>query len=131
MVGGAVRGPPWFAAQGRAAGRRARGRGGDRVARTASGGGAERFLLAVSPGSCCNRTFFQQRAGSRRMTPPFSPPFWPPPPVPDDYAGWKPLWDGYNAFYGREGPTALPDEITQVTWQRFFDAYEPVHALVA
>jgi GNAT superfamily N-acetyltransferase len=31
----------------------------------------------------------------------------------------------------REGPTALPDEITQVTWQRFFDAYEPVHALVA
>ena len=53
------------------------------------------------------------------------------PPVPDDYAAWKPLWDGYNAFYGREGPTALPDEITQVTWQRFFDAYEPVHALVA
>jgi GNAT superfamily N-acetyltransferase len=53
------------------------------------------------------------------------------PPVPEDYAAWKPLWDGYNAFYGREGPTALPDEITQVTWQRFFDAYEPVHALVA
>ena len=53
------------------------------------------------------------------------------PPTPDDYAGWKPLWDGYNAFYGREGPTALPEEITRVTWQRFFDAYEPVHALVA
>lgn len=53
------------------------------------------------------------------------------PPTPEDFAAWKPLWDGYNAFYGREGPTALPEAITQVTWQRFFDAYEPVHALVA
>ena len=53
------------------------------------------------------------------------------PPTPEYNAAWNPLWDGYNAFYGREGPTALPDEITQVTWQRFFDAYEPVHALVA
>ncbi|WP_062481913.1 GNAT family N-acetyltransferase [Variovorax boronicumulans] len=53
------------------------------------------------------------------------------PPKPDDFAAWKPLWDGYNAFYGREGPTALPEAITQATWQRFFDAYEPVHALVA
>jgi GNAT superfamily N-acetyltransferase len=53
------------------------------------------------------------------------------PPAPDDYAAWKPLWDGYNAFYGREGATALADEITQATWQRFFDVYEPVHALVA
>jgi GNAT superfamily N-acetyltransferase len=41
------------------------------------------------------------------------------------------LWDGYNAFYGRSGPTALPPEITQTTWSRFFDAYEPMHALVA
>ena len=24
-----------------------------------------------------------------------------------DYAQWLPLWDGYNAFYGRSGPTAL------------------------
>ncbi|MET3464367.1 GNAT family N-acetyltransferase [Variovorax atrisoli] len=53
------------------------------------------------------------------------------PPVAADYPAWKPLWDGYNAFYGREGPTALADEITQATWQRFFDAYEPVHALVS
>jgi GNAT superfamily N-acetyltransferase len=44
---------------------------------------------------------------------------------------WLPLWNGYNAFYGRSGPTALPDEITQVTWARFFDAYEPVCAMVA
>ncbi len=50
---------------------------------------------------------------------------------PSDFAAWKPLWDGYNAFYGREGATALPDQITQATWQRFFDSSEPVHALVA
>ena len=48
-----------------------------------------------------------------------------------DYDQWLPLWDGYNAFYGRSGPTALAPDITAMTWQRFFDAYEPVHALVA
>jgi GNAT superfamily N-acetyltransferase len=48
-----------------------------------------------------------------------------------DYDRWLPLWDGYNAFYGRSGETALAPEITQMTWVRFFDAYEPVHALVA
>ena len=48
-----------------------------------------------------------------------------------DYDQWLPLWDGYNAFYGRSGPTALAPEITRMTWQRFFDAYEPVHGLVA
>ena len=49
----------------------------------------------------------------------------------EDYEAWRPLWEGYNAFYGREGPTALPEEVTRSTWQRFFDAYEPVHCLVA
>jgi GNAT superfamily N-acetyltransferase len=48
-----------------------------------------------------------------------------------DYEQWLPLWNGYNAFYGRAGATALAPEITATTWQRFFDAYEPVHALVA
>lgn len=48
-----------------------------------------------------------------------------------DYDQWLPLWDGYNAFYGRSGPTALPPDITALTWSRFFDAYEPLHALVA
>ncbi|GAA0681899.1 GNAT family N-acetyltransferase [Dyella marensis] len=48
-----------------------------------------------------------------------------------DLAAWTPLWDGYNAFYGRSGPTALPEEITRTTWERFFDEGEPVHALVA
>lgn len=49
----------------------------------------------------------------------------------DDYAQWRQLWDGYNAFYGREGDTALPEPITQMSWERFFDPSEPVHALVA
>jgi GNAT superfamily N-acetyltransferase len=49
----------------------------------------------------------------------------------EDFQAWKPLWDGYNAFYGRKGSTALPEEITQTTWSRFFDANEPMHALVA
>jgi GNAT superfamily N-acetyltransferase len=48
-----------------------------------------------------------------------------------DYDRWLPLWDGYNAFYGRSGATALSPEITRMTWARFFDAYEPVHGLVA
>ncbi len=48
-----------------------------------------------------------------------------------DYGQWLPLWDGYNAFYERVGPTALPIEVTRTTWARFFDPSEPVHALVA
>ncbi len=50
---------------------------------------------------------------------------------PDDFLQWKVLWDGYNAFYGRVGVTALADEVTQITWSRFFNPDEPVHALVA
>jgi GNAT superfamily N-acetyltransferase len=49
----------------------------------------------------------------------------------EDFSAWQPLWDGYNAFYGRSGSTALRMEITRTTWARFFDASEPVHALVA
>ena len=48
-----------------------------------------------------------------------------------DFERWKPLWDGYNAFYGRKEKTALPDAITKMTWSRFFDGYEPMQALVA
>jgi hypothetical protein len=33
--------------------------------------------------------------------------------LPTDFAAWKPLWDAYNVFYGREGASALPDQITQ------------------
>ena len=50
---------------------------------------------------------------------------------PEDLAAWTSLWDDYNAFYGREGATALAPEITRSTWQRFFDPAEPVFALVA
>ena len=48
-----------------------------------------------------------------------------------DHAAWLPLWEGYNAFYGRTGATALPAETTAATWARFFDPAEPVFALVA
>lgn len=51
--------------------------------------------------------------------------------APSDFDQWQVLWDGYNAFYGRSGPTALDREITEATWSRFFDAYEPVNAFVA
>lgn len=49
------------------------------------------------------------------------------PVAPGDKAAWLPLWEGYNRFYER---TAAP-EVTAMTWSRFFDAYEPMHALVA
>ena len=48
-----------------------------------------------------------------------------------DLQAWLPLWDGYNAFYGRQGATALPSHVTEATWQRFFNPVEPVFALVA
>jgi GNAT superfamily N-acetyltransferase len=48
-----------------------------------------------------------------------------------DYRQWRPLWDSYNAFYRRSGPTALPEVVTQTTWARFLDPAEPVHAVVA
>ena len=49
------------------------------------------------------------------------------PVAPTDFAQWEALWEGYNTFYER----TVPPEITRVTWSRFFDASEPVHALVA
>jgi GNAT superfamily N-acetyltransferase len=49
----------------------------------------------------------------------------------EDYDQWLSLWEGYNAFYGRSGKTALTNEIIQTTWIRFFDSEEPMHALVA
>lgn len=49
----------------------------------------------------------------------------------NDRPQWQVLWEGYNAFYGRSGPTALDPAITELTWERFFDPGEPVHCLVA
>lgn len=48
-----------------------------------------------------------------------------------DFRAWRTRWDGYNAFYGRSGETALPEDITQATWERFFTHQEPVCAIVA
>ena len=50
---------------------------------------------------------------------------------PDDFGRWLPLWDGYNAFYGRSGRTAPPPEMARATWARFHDPDEPMGALVA
>jgi GNAT superfamily N-acetyltransferase len=44
-----------------------------------------------------------------------------------DFSQWERLWEGYNQFYER----TIAPEITKMTWSRFFDAYEPVHAIVA
>ena len=49
----------------------------------------------------------------------------------EDYEQWIPLWEGYNAFYGRTGDTALSPEVTAATWERFFNPIEPIFALVA
>lgn len=48
-----------------------------------------------------------------------------------DHAAWLPLWDAYNRFYGRAGPTALADGITRTTWARLLEEGEPMHAFVA
>jgi GNAT superfamily N-acetyltransferase len=71
------------------------------------------------------RRHLQDRARGAILAPMISP--FIRPAVPTDFSEWLPLWTGYNTFYKR----TLPDEITRVTWQRFFDSYEPMHALVA
>lgn len=48
-----------------------------------------------------------------------------------DKEQWLALWAGYNAFYKRIGPSAVPPEVTELTFARFFDAYEPMHCRVA
>ena len=48
-----------------------------------------------------------------------------------DREGWRPLWDGYNAFYGRSGATALDERITERTWDWFFAPDSGVRAFVA
>ena len=48
-----------------------------------------------------------------------------------DFDQWLPLWEGYNSFYERVGPKAVPMEVTRLTFSRFFDHYEPMHCLVA
>ena len=44
-----------------------------------------------------------------------------------DHAAWLALWNAYLTFY----ETALPDDVSAVTWQRFLDPAEPTHAALA
>ena len=46
---------------------------------------------------------------------------------PNDLDQWEALWECYNTFYKR----TVPPQMTRLTWSRFFDGYEPIHALVA
>lgn len=46
---------------------------------------------------------------------------------PTDRPRWEPVWKGYQTFYKVD----LPVEVNDLTWRRFFDGLEPVHALVA
>jgi ribosomal protein S18 acetylase RimI-like enzyme len=41
----------------------------------------------------------------------------------DDYPAWYPLWRGYQAFYKVD----IAEDVSRVTWQRFFDTSEPMH----
>lgn len=45
----------------------------------------------------------------------------------EDYSQWYTYWLGYQNFY----KVILTEEITQTTWQRFFDDSEPVFCAVA
>ena len=45
----------------------------------------------------------------------------------NDKAQWLPLWKGYQTFY----KVTIADDVTDVTWERFFDEFIPVHAFIA
>jgi GNAT superfamily N-acetyltransferase len=44
-----------------------------------------------------------------------------------DHAAWLPLWQGYLDFYQAE----IAAEVSAITWQRFLDPVEPMHAALA
>ena len=44
-----------------------------------------------------------------------------------DHAAWLPLWQTYQRFYQAE----IPAETSALTWQRFLDPAEPMHAALA
>jgi GNAT superfamily N-acetyltransferase len=44
-----------------------------------------------------------------------------------DFADWKPLWEGYLAFY----KTALPEAATNLTFVRLIDPAEPMGGFIA
>ena len=45
----------------------------------------------------------------------------------EDRAEWNPLWQGYCDYY----ETEIPEDITENTWNRFFEEDGPIYALVA
>jgi len=47
--------------------------------------------------------------------------------VPADRAQWEPLWKGYQDFY----QVSFSGEQTDLTWARFHEPSEPMHALGA
>lgn len=44
-----------------------------------------------------------------------------------DHAAWLPLWQGYLDFYQAE----IAAEVSAITWQRFLEPAEPMHAALA
>lgn len=44
-----------------------------------------------------------------------------------DEAVWLPLWQGYQQFY----KTEISAQTSAITWQRFLDPGEPMHAAIA
>lgn len=46
---------------------------------------------------------------------------------PADREAWDPLWQGYLRFY----ESTLSDDVTDLTWARFFDEAEPMGAIGA
>ena len=44
-----------------------------------------------------------------------------------DHPAWLPLWQGYQRFYNAE----IAAVVSAVTWQRFLDPSEPMHAALA
>ena len=51
--------------------------------------------------------------------------------ISDDRKQWEELWAAYNAFYGREGETALSITVVSTTWERLLNPMEPVFGFVA
>jgi GNAT superfamily N-acetyltransferase len=47
--------------------------------------------------------------------------------TPNDHTDWLPLWKDYQTFY----KTVIPEDVSALTWSRFHDASEPMHALGA
>ncbi len=52
-------------------------------------------------------------------------------PVFADKDAWMELWAQYNAFYGRKGDTALPQDVVEATWRHILDPESSVDGLVA